>query len=118
MNAWLEHGLATVFIVGASLLAYDRLVVRPAQVIGVVDVGEVFKLKETEFTQRMTRSATEEERQQALFLARQFAQRLPLALEALPRECRCVVLVRTALAGRPDNAIDLTPLLEHKVNTP
>ena len=48
---WLAHGLVTLFVVAAALTAYDRLVLRPALVIGVVDVAEVYRAKEAEFTQ-------------------------------------------------------------------
>jgi conjugal transfer pilin signal peptidase TrbI len=42
-------------------------------------------------------------------MARAFAQRLPLALDELPRECNCLVILKTAVAGptphrRPDGA--------------
>lgn len=118
MKSLVAHSLITVFVVATALLAYDRMVVRPAQLIGVVDVGEVYRLKEAEFTQIVTKTASEEERQKALALARQFAQRLPTALEELPRDCHCLVVIRTAVAGSPPNAVDLTALLKHKVGLP
>ena len=37
------QGLLTLLVV-AALTAYDRLVLRPALVIGVVDVAEVYRL--------------------------------------------------------------------------
>ncbi len=118
MRAFLVHTLATVAVVAAALLAYDRVVTHPAQLVGVVDVGEVYRLKEAEFTRLVTRAASDDERQQALTVARQFAQRLPLALEELPRDCRCLVIVRTAIAGVPPHAVDLTALLKSKVALP
>ena len=118
MKAIAAHITATVFIVAIALLAYDRVVVRPARLIGIVDVGEVYRLKEAEFTQIVTRSASDDERQKALLIARQFAQRLPLALEELPRDCGCLVVIRSAVAGMPPNATDLTALLKRKVDMP
>ena len=44
--------VAFLLVTACGLLAYDRLVVRPAQVIGVVDVAEIYRLKEAEFAQR------------------------------------------------------------------
>ena len=41
----LVQGLVTLFVVAASLAAYDRLVLRPALIIGVVDVAEVYRAK-------------------------------------------------------------------------
>lgn len=118
MKTFILHAAATLFLVAAALLAYDRLVARPAQLVGIVDVGEVYRLKEAQFTQQVTQTTSDDERQKALAMARQFAQRLPLALEELPRDCQCLVLVRTAVAGAPPNAIDLTALLKRKVNLP
>ena len=114
----LGHGLLTLFVVSAALTAYDRLVLRPALVIGVVDVAEVYRAKEAEFTQILTKASSEEDRQKALFIARTCAQRLPLALEELPRECGCLVVLKTAVAGPTPNTVDLTATLRRKVTAP
>ena len=119
---WLTQGLVTLFVVAASLAAYDRWVLRPALVIGVVDVAEVYRAKEAEFTQILTKALSqppsEEDRQKALVMARAFAQRLPLALDELPRECNCLVILRTAVAGPTPNTVDLTAQLRRKVAAP
>ena len=115
---WLTQGLVTLFVVAASLAAYDRWVLRPALVIGVVDVAEVYRAKEAEFTQILTKASSEEDRQKALVMARAFAQRLPLALDELPRECNCLVILRTAVAGPTPNTVDLTAQLSRKVAAP
>src|SRR4051794_14539605 len=98
MRTLIVHAGATLFLVLIALFAYDRLVTRPAQLIGIVDVGEVYRLKEAEFAQQVTKTTSEDDRQNALAMARQFAQRLPLALEELPRDCQCLVLMRTSVA--------------------
>jgi len=119
---WLAQVLVTLLVVAASLATYDRWVLRPALVIGVVDVAEVYRAKEAEFTQILTKAlsqpASEEDRQKALVMARAFAQRLPLALEELPRECNCLVILRTAVAGSTPNTVDLTAQLRRKVAAP
>ena len=119
---WLAHGLVTLFVVVASLAAYDRWVLRPALVIGVVDVAEVYRAKEAEFTQILTKTLSqphsEEDRQKALSMAKTFAQRLPAALDELPRECGCLVLLKTAVAGPTPNTVDLTAQLRRKVEAP
>ena len=119
---WLTQGLVTLLVVAASLTAYDRWVLRPALVIGVVDVAEVYRAKEAEFTQILTKALSqppsEEDRQKALVMARAFAQRLPLALDELQRECNCLVILRTAVAGPTPNTIDLTAQLRRKVAAP
>lgn len=114
----LRQGLLTLVVVSAALTAYDRLVLRPALVIGVVDVAEVYRAKEAEFTQILTKASSEEDRQKALFMARTFAQRLPLALEELPHECGCLVVLKSAVAGATPNTVDLTTVLRRKVTAP
>jgi len=115
---WLAHGLVTVLVVAASLAVYDRLVLRPALVVGVVDVAEVYRAKEAEFTRILTQTSSEEDRQKALSMVRVFAQRLPAALDELPRECGCLVLLKTAVAGPTPNTVDLTARLRRKVEAP
>lgn len=115
---WLGQSLITLIVVAASLAAYDRLVLRPALVIGVVDVAEVYRAKEAQFTQLLTQSRSEEDRQRALVMARAFAQRLPAALDELPQECGCLVVLKTAVAGPTPNTVDLTAQLRRKVEAP
>ena len=119
---WLAHGLVTLVVVAASLAAYDRWVLRPSLVVGVVDVAEVYRAKEAEFTEILTRTLSqphsEEDRQKALSMAKTFAQRLPAALDELPRECGCLVLLKTAVAGPTPNTVDLTAQLRRKVEAP
>lgn len=114
----LVSALLSVLIVAAGLALYDRTMIRPALVVGVVDVAEVYRAKEAEFTQILTKASSEEDRQKALFMARAFAQRLPLALDELPRECNCLVMLRTAVAGPTPNTVDLTAQLRRKVAAP
>lgn len=113
----LNGAMASVIVVG-TLVTYDRAVVRPAQLIGVVDVAEVYRQKEAEFTQILTRAASDGEREQAMRMARSFAQRLPLALEELPRECGCLVVLKTAVAAPAPRTVDLTAHLRRKVEAP
>ena len=113
----LNAGMACAIVLG-TLAAYDRVVVRPAQLIGVVDVAEVYRQKEAEFTLILTRAASEDEREQAMRMARSFAQRLPLALEELPRDCGCLVVLKTAVAAPAPRTVDLTAHLRRKVAAP
>jgi len=112
------HALLSLLMVSATLGLYDRMVVRPALIVGVVDVAEVYRAKEAEFTQMLTRTASEEDRQKALLMARAFAQRLPLALEELPRDCNCLVVLKSAIAGPTPHTLDVTALLRRKVDAP
>lgn len=98
-----------------GLVAYDRLVIRPGRIIGIVDVSEVYRAKEAEFAALLTASRTDEERQRALELAGNFAKRLPAALDELPSDCQCLVMLKSAVAGATANTLDLTPLLKAKL---
>jgi NAD(P)H-nitrite reductase large subunit len=114
----LAQALLTLFVVAAALLLYDRKVLRPALRIGTVDVGEVYRQKEAEFTQMLTKAGSDEDRQRAMLMARAFAQRLPTALEELPRDCGCLVVLKGAVAGVTPHTVDLTAQLRQKVGAP
>ena len=115
---FLAHAMFTLFIVAGSMLFYDRAVVRPAQRVGMVDVAEVYRQKEAEFTLLLTKTSSEDDRQKALLMARAFAQRLPAALEELPRDCGCLVVLKSAVAGPTPHTVDLTAQRRRKVDTP
>ena len=120
MRALLLHAVFTSMLIGGGIAAYDRWVLRPALVVGVVDLSEIYRAKEAQFTQLLTAassSGSEQQRDRALAMARNFSQRLPAALDELPRECGCLVLLRTSVAGSP-RSVDLTPALRRKVDLP
>lgn len=118
MKTLLLHALVAALIVAAALAVYDRRVIRPGQRIGVVDVGEVYRQKEAEFMSILTRAGSEAERDQAMAMARAFAQRLPMALEELPRDCECLVVLKSAVAGATPHTVDMTAALRRKVQAP
>ncbi|PND33869.1 hypothetical protein C1I89_06320 [Achromobacter pulmonis] len=115
MKAAALQALVAALLVAAGIALYDRLVLRPALVVGIVDLSEVYRAKETEFTQLLTQTGSDAERDRALALARDFSQRLPAALDELPRECGCLVVIKGAVAGAP-HSLDLTPMLRRKVD--
>ena len=118
MKALLPNAALALLIVAGALAAYDRWVVRPGQVVGLVDVGEIYRQKEAEFTQLLTRAGSDGERDKAFAMARSFSQRLPLALEELPRDCGCLVVLKSAVAGATPRTLDLTAQLRRKVEAP
>ena len=115
MKSHLVNAAVTAFVVSVALLAYDRVVVRPALRVGVVDISAVYASKENEFAQLLLRGGSDQERQRAMAQVPQFAQRLSVALDELPRDCDCLVVLRSAVAGMPRQSIDLTPYLKAKV---
>jgi hypothetical protein len=118
VNAVVVSLSCSVAVVAAALAGYDRFVVRPSRLIGVVDLGEVYRAKEAEFARLLAQGASDEERRGALAVAQRFALRLPVALEELPHECRCLVVLRSAVAGATPDSVDLTGALMRKVEAP
>ena len=117
MRALLLHALVAALLAAAGIAAYDRWVLRPTLVVGVVDLSEVYRAKEAEFTRLLTQPGSDADRERALALARNFSQRLPAALDELPRECGCLVVIKSAIAGTP-HGLDLTAALRRKVDLP
>lgn len=113
----LLNALVSALLVALGITAYDRWVLRPALVVGFVDLSEVYRAKEAEFTRLLTQPGSDADRERALALARNFSQRLPAALDELPRECGCLVVIKSAIAGTP-HGLDLTAALRRKVDLP
>jgi len=95
--------------------AYDHWWVSPRLRIGVVDVAVVYHEKEEQFRRLAAASAADKGEDQAMSLARRFAQRLPSALDELPAECGCLVFDKSVLMGDLPGAVDLTDRLREKV---
>ena len=118
-RAFAIHFVASVVLFAMVLTAYHRLVILPMRRVGVIDVTAIWSIKEKQFADIVTRvGATERDRQKAMDIASDFARDLPAALEQLPQECGCLVLVRTAILAQSPDMIDLTPLLRHKLGLP
>ena len=115
MSALARQLLLTLFVVGAALIGYDRLVVRPAIQVGVVDLGEIYRAKEREFASLSNARGAPPSEAQALALAQKFSEALPRAIDTLPQDCTCLVLIKSAVAGNTPNTVDLTPLLKRKL---
>ena len=116
MKLFAVNALVSLFVVAVGIAAYHRLIRSPADRIGVIDVTEVYRLKEKEFTDVVTKvGASEADKDKAMTEAQAFAKALPQALEDLPLECGCLVLLRNAIAANTPAMIDLTPTLKRKV---
>jgi len=116
VKAWLVHTLVTLLIVALALVGYDRFVRRPATRIGLIDVGEVVRLKDAHVLDVLTRAtATEGEKKAAVDFGTRFTAVFPQALEELTQECDCLVLARSAVAGLPPRAVELTASLKQKL---
>lgn len=106
----------SALLVAAGLYGYHQRVVGPAQIIGVVDVAQIFRDKEREATAVLTKAGlSEADRQQAMLDFTKFASDLPRALADLSGECGCRVFLRTAVIGDSPGTVDLTESVRAKL---
>ena len=99
-------------LISAALLFGYALWMAPPPVpqFAVLDVAELYRLKEMQITAVLTkRDATEDERSGALKAAGTFGSEVTSLLRALHEECQCLVLARGAVIGQPQALPDLTP---------
>ena len=85
------------------------------QRIATLDVAEIYRLKENQFTALLMKpGASEADRAQAIELARTFGTDLAALTQVLPRECGCLVLTKAAVVGGGENIPDLTPEIKRR----
>lgn len=111
MKTFIAVLIANALLSSALLIGYAIWIAPPhAPRFAVLDVGELYRLKESQVTAvLMKRDATEEERSSALKAAGSFGNEVTSLLQALHDECRCLVLARGAVIGQPQALRDLTP---------
>lgn len=102
----------------AALSLYHRAWITPALTVGMIDLAEVYRTQEAAFTRQVAAARTDSERDAALAQVNDFAQRLSVALEQLPRECGCMVVIKGAATAPPGRLRDLTADLQRKVTQP
>jgi hypothetical protein len=99
-------------LVSAALIAVVHVWLVPERrpAMAVLDVAELYRLKELQVGALLIkRDASDEERAGALRRAAVFGTEVSTLLEALPSECRCIVLARGAVIGSEPLLRDLTP---------
>ena len=114
---------ASILVVGNALLsavligAYALWFAPPkVPVLAVLDVGELYRLKETQVaTILVKRDASNEDRAQALKHAAAFGLEVTRLIESLPEECRCLILARGAVVGPAPQLPDLTPEVRRRL---
>lgn len=75
----------------------------------VLDVAELYRVKESQVAAILVNHAVSEaERTAAMTRAAAFSTELTALIEALPEECRCLVLARGAVIGATPPLPDLT----------
>ena len=96
------NALVSLFVAAVGIAAYHHTIRSPADRIGVIDVTEVYRLKEKEFTDLVTKAG---ESELAKDKARAGAEALARALQQghgePPTNCGCLVLPRKETDGKP-----------------
>ena len=105
------------FLTLAMIAAYSVWIApRPAPRIAVLDVAELYRLKEQQVaTALVKRDATDEERTLALKRASEFGTEVTALIERLPEECTCLILARGALVGSATRLPDMTPAVRQRL---
>ena len=106
--------LANAAILIAAYHAWNRASIYPR--IAVLDVAEIYRMKESEFAALLMKpAATEADRARAIELARTFGTDLAALTQSLPAECNCLVLTKAAVVGGGGNSVaDLTPEVKRR----
>ena len=105
-------------LVCVTLITSYALWIAPSRAprLALLDVAELYRLKEREIAAILLQSdATEETRTQALKRASGFGVEITALIEQLPRECRCVILARGAIIGSAEILPDMTPAVRQRL---
>ena len=103
----LANALLSALIIVAYAL-WIAPVVAPR--LAVLDVGELYRLKETQVAKVLVKlDASEADRALALQRASAFGLELTNLIQSLPEECHCLILARGAVVGPAPLLPDLTP---------
>jgi hypothetical protein len=109
--------LANVLLSALIVLAY-ALWFTPAAAprLAVLDVGELYRLKETQVAKVLVKlDATHEDRALALQHASAFGLEMTNLIQSLPEECHCLILARGAVVGPAPLLPDLTPEVRRRL---
>jgi len=111
--------VVSLVMVVMAITLYDYFVVTPKTKtlrIGQVDISAIVRKKESEFARLVTdKNVTDKQRDEAIAMAQVFSKKMAEALGSLPAECGCVLLPRSAIAGRHADIIDYTPEVMRRV---
>ena len=108
--------LANMVLSALIVLAYALWFAPTAPRLAVLDVGELYRLKETQVAKVLVKlDASEADRALALQRASAFGLELTNLIQSLPEECHCLVLARGAVVGPAPFLPDLTPELRRRL---
>ena len=109
--------IANALLSAVFVVAYALWFTPPrAPVLAVLDVGELYRLKETQVAAVLVkRDSTDEDRALALKRASAFSLEVTSLIQSLPEECRCFILARGAVVGPAPLLPDLTPEVRRRL---
>lgn len=110
--------LALNTLVSVALLAVGAHWMLRSQkaAFAVLDVAELYRLKESQVAAVLVNHTTSEtERAAAITRAAAFGTELTALIEALPQECRCLIMARGAVVGATAPLPDLTPNVRRRL---
>lgn len=103
--------LMALLVTTVTLAAYHLWLAKPTAGFAVLDLASVVKIKETEFTTLLSRpNVSDEDRKAAYLIVRRIGPAIERAVDRLQKECRCTIVVKSAVIAGP--AEDLTPRLK------
>ena len=101
------NALLSIVLIAITHLWFEP---RHSPALAVLDVAELYRLKESQITTVLVNGeASDAQRANALRHAASFGTEVSTLLQALPGECRCIVLARGAVMGSEPLLRDLTP---------
>ena len=108
--------LANMVLSALIVLAYALWFAPTAPRLAVLDVGELYRLKETQVAKVLVKlDATHEDRALALQRASAFGLEMTNLIQSLPEECHCLILARGAVVGPAPLLPDLTPEVRRRL---
>ena len=108
LNAALSVALLSVYALRFAPPSPPRL--------AVLDVAELYRLKESQIAAViMKRDGTDAERIMALKRAQDFGTEVSAVIQALPTECRCLILARGAVVSDASLLPDLTAQVRQRL---
>ncbi|NVD97704.1 hypothetical protein [Massilia sp. BJB1822] len=96
----------------ASIALYDRLVLRPATAIAVIDAALVYQDMQARLLDRALAGGGLRD---VLERNRQFQARFRQELARLADDCHCLLLDKAAIVGLRPQVADLTPQLRQRM---
>lgn len=91
--------LVSILVCTIGMFGYHYFLGKP-NTLATVDLQSVFDAKQLEFSElALRKSATDEDRAQALEMASGFPAEMVKALEKISKDCNCTLVVRSAVVG-------------------